>query len=143
MWYLCLPAIEFLPEILLQKQPPGSVLRKTPSENMQQIYRRRSMQKCDFNNVVLHFIEITLQHGCSPVNLLHFFRTPLSRNTSGWMLLILVKTDFKLRHGDLARKFILMMCSVSFKLIQTCLVPVICSAASQNLVNIALSYREI
>ena len=59
------------------------------------------MQKCDFNKVVLHFIEITFQHGCSPVNLLHFFRTPLSRNISGWMLLILVKTDFKLRHGDL------------------------------------------
>ena len=59
------------------------------------------MQKCDFNKVVLNFIEITFQHGCSPVNLLQFFRTPLSRNTSGWMLLILVKTDFKLRHGDL------------------------------------------
>ena len=59
------------------------------------------MQKCDFNKVVLHFIVITFKHGGSPVNLLHFFRTPLSRNISGWMLLILVKTDFKLRHGDL------------------------------------------
>ena len=34
-----------------------------------------------------NFIEITLRHGCSPVNLLHVFRTPFSRNTSGWLLL--------------------------------------------------------
>ena len=34
-----------------------------------------------------NFIEITLQHGCSPVILLHNFRTPFSQNTSGWLLL--------------------------------------------------------
>ena len=33
------------------------------------------------------FIEIALWHGCSPVNLLQIFRTPFSRNTSGWLLL--------------------------------------------------------
>ena len=33
------------------------------------------------------FIEITLWHGCSPVNLLHILRTPFFRNTSGWLLL--------------------------------------------------------
>ena len=32
-------------------------------------------------------IEITLRHGCSPVNLLHIFRTPFSMNTSGTLLL--------------------------------------------------------
>ena len=31
------------------------------------------------------FIEITLQYGCSPVNLLHIFRTPFPKNTSGWL----------------------------------------------------------
>ena len=35
--------------------------------------------------------EITLRHGCSPVNLLHIFRTPFTRNTSGWLLLELWK----------------------------------------------------
>ena len=30
-----------------------------------------------------NFIEFTLWHGCSPVNLLHIFRTPFPRNTSG------------------------------------------------------------
>ena len=30
-----------------------------------------------------NFMEITLRHGCSPVNLLHISRTPL-KNTSFW-----------------------------------------------------------
>ena len=34
-----------------------------------------------------NFIEITLRHGCSPVNLLHFFRTPFHKNISGGLLL--------------------------------------------------------
>ena len=33
------------------------------------------------------FIEITLRHGCPPVNLLHIFRTPFTKNTSGRLLL--------------------------------------------------------
>ena len=33
--------------------------------------------KCNFNN----FIETTLQHGYSPVNLLHIFRAPFLRTT--------------------------------------------------------------
>ena len=33
------------------------------------------------------FIEITLRHGCSAVNLLHVFRTPLYENTYGGLLL--------------------------------------------------------
>ena len=41
-----------------------------------------------------NFIEITLRHGCSPVNLLHIFRTPFPRDTSGWLLLNLVESNF-------------------------------------------------
>ena len=36
-----------------QKQPFRGVLRKKCFENMQQIYKRTSMSKCDFNKVVL------------------------------------------------------------------------------------------
>ena len=43
------------------------------------LFRRKPMSKCDFNKVTFH--------GCSPVNLLHIFRTPFLNNTSGWMLL--------------------------------------------------------
>ena len=34
--------------------------------------------------------EIAFRHGCSPVNLLFIFRTPIPRNTSGRLLLIVV-----------------------------------------------------
>ena len=41
------------------------------------------------------FIEITLQNGCSPVNLLHIFRISFLKNTSGWLLLLfLTKLSF-------------------------------------------------
>ena len=33
------------------------------------------------------FIEIALRHGCSPVILLHIFRTLFLKNTSWWLLL--------------------------------------------------------
>ena len=39
-----------------------------------------------------NFIEITLRYGCSPVNLLHIFRTPFIKNTRGWLLLFWVDT---------------------------------------------------
>ena len=38
-----------LSKLLLQKQPLKGVLEKRCSENMQQIYRRTPMPKCNFN----------------------------------------------------------------------------------------------
>ena len=72
-----------------QKQSFRGVLSKKCSENMLQIYRRTLMSMCDFNKVSkqLYWIEITLWHGRSPVNFLHIFRTPFSKNTSGGLLL--------------------------------------------------------
>ena len=69
-----------------QEQSPIGVPMKRCSENMQQIYRRTPMKRCDFNRAA-NFIEITLLHVCSPVNLLHIFRTVFTKNTSGRMLL--------------------------------------------------------
>ena len=51
--------------------------RKKSSEYMQQIYSRKPMPD----------IEITLWHGFSLVNLMHIFRTPFPKNTSGGLLL--------------------------------------------------------
>ena len=62
-----------------QKQPFRGVLLKRCSKNMQQIYWRTPMAKCDFNKVA--------KYGCPPVNLLYIFRTPLSKNTSERLLL--------------------------------------------------------
>ena len=46
------------------------------------------MPKCDFNKVASSFIEITLRDGCSPVNLLHFFKTSFPKNITGRLLLL-------------------------------------------------------
>ena len=37
--------------------------------------------------LLCNFSEIILRHGCSPLNLLHIFRTPFLKNTSGRLLL--------------------------------------------------------
>ena len=66
----------------LLKQPTRSVLRKRCSENMQQVYRRTPMSKCDFNKAA------------TQLNFLHIFRTTFSRNTSGGLLLHLLIKSF-------------------------------------------------
>ena len=38
-------------------------------------------------SLLCNFIEITLRHGCSPVNLMHVLRTPFLKKTSGRLLL--------------------------------------------------------
>ena len=53
----------------IQKQPSRGVLKKRCSEKQS------------------NFIEITLRHGCSPVNLLHILRTSFLMNTYGQQLL--------------------------------------------------------
>ena len=55
-----------------QKKPSRDLFKKRCFENMQQIYKRTPMRKCDFKN------------------LLHIFRTPFTNNTSGWLLLYLI-----------------------------------------------------
>ena len=54
-------SIKFL---FLEKQWSRGALRKMCSENMQQIYRRKPIPKCDFNKVALklHFGEIVLSY---------------------------------------------------------------------------------
>ena len=47
-------------------------------------------------SIKLLFIDITLWHGYSPVNLLHIFRTPFYKNTSGQLLL---KLQHKLNYS--------------------------------------------
>ena len=72
--------------IHIQKQPFRSVLTKSCSENMQQIYGKnpyRSVISIKFCN----FIEIALRHGFSPVKLLHTLRKPFYKSNSGGLLL--------------------------------------------------------
>ena len=89
-FFVCIELIFFLPlsylrvcmffschRMRIQKQPSRGVRRKRCSENMQQIYRRTPIPKCDFNKV-----EIALWYGFSSVHLLYIFRTPFPKNTS-------------------------------------------------------------
>ena len=70
-----------------QKQSLRGVLCKRCSENIQQIYRSHPCRSVLSIKLFDNFIEITFFHGCSPVSLLHIFRTPFRKNTSGRLLL--------------------------------------------------------
>ena len=64
------------------------------------------MPKCDFSKAALQLYWNRLWHGCSPVNLLHIFRSPFPKNISGWLLLkkmnqIKVKSFLKEDHHAL------------------------------------------
>ena len=72
-----------------------------------------------------NFIKITLRHGCSPGNLLHVFRTPFPKNTSGRLLLKIADgRKIKVRHFIESKKlyhqlqpsYILSLCLYGFPL---------------------------
>ena len=85
---------------IFRTRPTEVFLKKSCPKNMQQIYRRTPLPKCDFNKVALqlycNFIEIALLHGYSPVNLLHIFRTTFLKDTSGRLLLYFTLEVFEL-----------------------------------------------
>ena len=97
--YRCPHTIHFSQK---QKQPSTGVLKKTCSENMQWISGEHPWRSVISIKLQSNFMEITLSHGCSPVNLPHIFRTPFPRNTSRRLLLkiTLWLTDI-LRHPQL------------------------------------------
>ena len=70
-----------------QKQLSRVVLRKKCSENMHQFAGEQACRSVISIKFQSNFIEIALRHGCSPVNLLHIFRTTFLNNTSGRLLL--------------------------------------------------------
>ena len=85
----------FSEKLYKQKQPSRGVLRKRCSENIQQNYRIAPMPKWDFNKKLQsNFIEISVRHGRSPVNLLHIFRTTFPENISGRLLMYKTFKEF-------------------------------------------------
>ena len=70
--------------------------QRCSSENVLWKYVANLQEKNPFESVISiklqsNLIEIALRDGSSPVNLLHIFKTTFPRNTSGWLLLDLVK----------------------------------------------------
>ena len=68
------------------KQPSRRV-RKTVLKMCSKFTREHPCRSVILVKLQSNFIEITLRHGCSPVNLLHIFRTHFLKKTSGRLLL--------------------------------------------------------
>ena len=66
-----------------RSSPPKVFLGKGVLKICSQFTGEHSCQ----NVISSNFIEITLWHGCSPVNLPHVFKTLFPKNTSGGLLL--------------------------------------------------------
>ena len=76
-----------------QKQPSRGALIKRCSENMQQIYRRTTIPKSDFNKIAL---QLYWNHTSALVffcKLLHVFRTHFPKNISGGFFWIEVYSE--------------------------------------------------
>ena len=73
---------------------PEVFLEKGVLKNMQQFTGEYPCRGAISIKLQSSFIEITLRHGCSPVNSLLIFRTPFSKNTSWWQLLLLIEITF-------------------------------------------------
>ena len=81
-------------DILTQKKFPETALQRF-SENCSKFTGEHPRRSVISINMQINFIEIALWHGYSPVNLLHIFRIPFPKNTSGgllWKLLATRKT---------------------------------------------------
>ena len=77
-----------LSEILLFKSSHSDIFwRKGTLKICSKITGEHTYRSVILIKLQSNFIEITLRHGCSPVNLLHIFGTPFPRNTSEWLLL--------------------------------------------------------
>ena len=66
---------------------PEMLLRKVVLKICRKCTGEHQCQSVISIKLLCDVIEIALWHGCSPVNLLHVFRTPFLKNTSGWLLL--------------------------------------------------------
>ena len=66
----------------MQKQPSRGVLRKGVLKICCKVTGEHSCRSVILIKLLCNFIEIILRHECSPVNLLHIFRTSFPKNTS-------------------------------------------------------------
>ena len=77
--------------LFLSKKPRNSHPEVLLGKRLLKIYSKftgeHTCQSVISIKLLCNFIEIALSHGCSPVNLLHIFRTPFPKNTPGWLFL--------------------------------------------------------
>ena len=73
----------------LQKQPLRGVLRKGVLKTCSKFTGEHPCRSVISIKLLCNFFNITLRHGCSPVNLLCVFRVPFSKKASGGLFLFL------------------------------------------------------
>ena len=78
------------PSTILQSSHPEVFLGKGVLKICSKVTGEHPCRSVISIKLLSNFIEITLRHGCSPVNSLHIFRPPFLENMSVWLLL-----DFK------------------------------------------------
>ena len=71
----------------IQKHPSVGALLKGCSQNMQQIYRRTSMSKCDFSKVAKQLYRNHAFTWVFPCKFVAYFQSTFPKNTSGGLLL--------------------------------------------------------
>ena len=93
--------------IYLVKSSPAEVfVRKGPLKICSTFTGEHPCRSVISLQLFCSFIGITFRHGCSPVKLLHIFKTPFPNNTSGGLLLLgvfhfLVFCKCSFNHGDI------------------------------------------
>ena len=65
------------------KQAPEVFLTKSVMKICSKFTGEHTCRSVISIKLICNLIEITLQHECSPVNLLHILRTPFPENNSG------------------------------------------------------------
>ena len=80
-------AVALSHETIIRSSHPDLFLGKGVLKICSKFTVKHPCQSAISIKLLCNFIEIALRHGCSPVNLLHIFRTPFPKNTSWWLLL--------------------------------------------------------
>ena len=97
-WFVCHQS--FVKDMNLRRSHPEVFLGKGVLNICSKFTGEHPCQSAISIKLLCNFIEIALRHGCSPVNLLHIFRTFFLKNTSGWLLqefetfLLVIKCQF-------------------------------------------------
>ena len=84
--------------ITQRSSPPEVFLEKCFLKICSEFTGEHQCQSVILIKLICVFIEITLRHGYSPINLLHIFRTPFPKNTSGRLLLSILISISKKHH---------------------------------------------
>ena len=94
--------------LTVQKQLPRGVLRKGVSELFCKFTGEQPCRSLISIELLCNFTKIALWHGCSPEDLLHIFRAPFPKNTSGRLLMTVLLCDisFLYYHAKISKRIL-------------------------------------